>query len=100
MITPLEVASVAVVLAAATLLLRLYFDARDAWWKRVQWAVDKALGETEVSRLTGLAALNELGQDELLMRRRDKELLGATLEAVINGLVGDEVDEEPPADAP
>lgn len=77
MITPLEVALTLLGVGFLTLLIRTYFDARDAWWKRVQWAVDKATSTTELDKLVGLAALVELTNRRVSLRPGDRRLMDA-----------------------
>lgn len=45
-------------------------DDRNAWWSRVQWAMDAALSDDEQRRSTGLAALEQM-QDSRLADSQD-----------------------------
>lgn len=90
-LTSLEVAAAISVVGIATYVTRLYFDARDAWWKRTEWALDKAISEGTAESVLGLSALDVLTKQRLLMRRGDRTLLEATIRTILN-------DVEPPMD--
>ena len=57
-------------------------DSRSEWWRRTQWAMDRALaGEDDVKAL-GLAALSVLSQSELA-REEELRLLDVAWKSVI-----------------
>lgn len=57
-------------------------DNRNAWWNRVQWAIDAALSDDEQRRATGMAAIEQM-QDSELATIADQELLAAMAYAVL-----------------
>lgn len=81
-LTVLEVATGVGLSAVCTLVARTYFDVRDAWWKRVQWATDRALDlASEQSQVVGVRALDMLA--DAPATRSDRDLLIAVLEEVL-----------------
>jgi hypothetical protein len=61
-------------------------DNRNAWWSRVQWAIDAALSDDEQRRATGMAAIEQM-QDSELATDADQELLAAMANAVLDETV-------------
>lgn len=53
-------AGVALVVGVATVRQKAATDARDQWWKRVQWALERALEADVDSQALGLATLQTL----------------------------------------
>jgi hypothetical protein len=66
-----------------TLRQRTLADNRNAWWSRVQWAIDAAISDVEQRRATGLAAIEEM-QDSELATMADQALLAAMADAVVD----------------
>jgi hypothetical protein len=58
-------------------------DNRNAWWNRVQWAIDAALSDDEQRRATGMAAIEEM-QDSELATAADQALLAAMANAIVD----------------
>ncbi len=58
-------------------------DNRNAWWSRVQWAIDAALSDNEQRRATGMAAIEQM-QDSELATVSDQALLAAMANAVVD----------------
>lgn len=56
---------------------------RNAWWNRVQWAIDAALSDDEQRRATGMAAIEQMQNSELATVA-DQELLAAMANAVVD----------------
>ena len=77
-LTALEVAAGGSLVAVATYVTRLCFDYRDTWWKRTQWALDKALSRESTAQEIGLATATEQA-NRLFIGRRDRELLADAL---------------------
>lgn len=63
-------------------------DSRAEWWRRTQWALDRALDEDDETRALGLATLNVLAASELA-RTEELELFDAAWENVASGDSGD-----------
>jgi len=72
-------------MAWRTLRQKAVADDRAEWWKRTQWALDRALDEDGDSKALGLAALDVLARSELA-RNEELELLDIAWESV-NGAV-------------
>jgi hypothetical protein len=71
-------------------------DNRNAWWSRVQWAIDAALSDDEQRRATGMAAIEEM-QDSELATVADQALLAAMANAIVDETLEElETDDEPP----
>lgn len=74
-------------------------DNRAEWWKRTQWALDKALDEDEDAKALGLAALAVLTRSELA-REEELELLDIAWQSVtVENGNGDTPDEPESVDA-
>jgi hypothetical protein len=58
-------------------------DNRNAWWSRVQWAIDAALSDDEQRRATGMAAIEQM-QDSELATEADQSLLVAMANAIVD----------------
>lgn len=58
-------------------------DNRNAWWNRVQWAIDAALSDDEQRRATGMAAIEQM-QDSELATVADQALLAAMANAIVD----------------
>jgi hypothetical protein len=58
-------------------------DNRNAWWSRVQWAIDAALSDDEQRRATGMAAIEQM-QDSELATDADQSLLAAMANAIVD----------------
>lgn len=58
-------------------------DNRNAWWNRVQWAIDATLSDDEQRRATGMAAIEQM-QDSELATVADQQLLAAMANAVVD----------------
>ncbi|WP_248760586.1 hypothetical protein [Pseudarthrobacter sp. SSS035] len=59
-------------------------DSRAEWWRRTQWALDRALDQDEGTKALGLATLNVLARSELA-RAEELELFDAAWENVAGG---------------
>ena len=68
-------------MAWRTLRQKAVADDRAEWWKRTQWALDRALDEDGDSKALGLAALDVLARSELA-RNEELELLDIAWESV------------------
>lgn len=68
-------------MAWRTLRQKAVADDRAEWWKRTQWALDRALDEEGDSKALGLAALDVLARSELA-RDEELELLDIAWESV------------------
>lgn len=99
MITPLEVALGLLGVGVLTAIARIYFDARDAWWKRVQWAIDKVGSSDQDDQLIGAAALVALTSGRLWLRSGDRKLLNAVNRQIQNP-VSEPVDDTGPGAGP
>lgn len=71
---------------AATIQQKTITDQREQWWKRVQWAADKSVGD-DAAREIGQAALFVL-QGDGNREPADSALLDALVEAQIARLAG------------
>ena len=71
-------------MAWQTLRQKAISDDRAEWWKRTQWALERALDEDEDIKALGLAALDVLAGSELA-RNEELELLDIAWKSV-NGL--------------
>lgn len=77
--TALEVAGAAAGVGLLNFATKFYFDARDALWKRAQWAMDKATStESDLERKVGLQAMAELLEDKRL-RTKDVKLMKSVM---------------------
>ena len=63
-------------------------DSRAEWWRRTQWALDRALDQDEGTKALGLATLNVLAGSELA-RTEELELFDAAWEYVPGADDGD-----------
>jgi hypothetical protein len=63
-------------------------DSRAEWWRRVQWALDRALDQNEGTKALGLATLNVLAGSELA-HTEELELFDAAWEHVPGADDGD-----------
>jgi hypothetical protein len=68
-------------MAWRTLRQKAVADDRAEWWKRTQWALDRALDEDLDGKALGLAALDVLARSELA-RNEELELLDIAWESV------------------
>jgi hypothetical protein len=68
-------------MAWQTLRQKAIADDRAEWWKRTQWALDRALDEDEDIKALGLAALDVLARSELA-RNEELELLDIAWKSV------------------
>jgi hypothetical protein len=68
-------------MAWRTLRQKAVADDRAEWWKRTQWALDRALDEDEDGKALGLAALDVLARSELA-RNEELELLDIAWKSV------------------
>jgi hypothetical protein len=66
---------------AQALRQRTRADDRAEWWKRTQWALDKALEEDEDAKAIGLASLAVLARSDLA-REEELELLDIAWQSV------------------
>ncbi|WP_247040528.1 hypothetical protein [Arthrobacter rhizosphaerae] len=57
-------------------------DSRSEWWRRTQWAMDRALGSEDDVKALGLAALSVLSESELA-REEELRLLDIAWKSVI-----------------
>jgi hypothetical protein len=83
-------AAVAVGVAIGTVWQKHKTDKREAWWKRVQWAMEAASTpgvEYELRRSMGLAMLNAL-LDERAATPEDQALILAVADNVLEGTSG------------
>ena len=80
-LTALEVATTVAVIGLGGFHTGVYFNARDTWWKRAQWAIDKGVSDDDLDRQVGLAAMTVL-LDSRLATRRDAALLGAAVRLI------------------
>ena len=71
-------------MAWQTLRQKAIADDRAEWWKRTQWALDRALDEDQDIKALGLAALDVLARSELA-RNEELELLDIAWKSV-NGV--------------
>ena len=69
-------------------------DSRAEWWRRTQWALDRALDPDEGTKALGLATLEVLARSELA-RNEELELFDIAWKSVS----GDENGDEPEPDA-
>ncbi len=63
---------------------RIEADSRAEWWRRAQWALDRALDDDDGTKALGLATLNVLAVSELA-RTEELELFDAAWENVASG---------------
>ena len=71
-------AGVAAVVGLSTLRQRSAADARDQWWKRAQWAIDKSGDRDESAAAIGHAVMRELEKSALAGIDEKKILRAAT----------------------
>lgn len=64
-------------------------DSRAEWWRRTQWALDRALDEDEGTKALGLATLDVLARSELA-REEELELFDIAWKNVSGDESGDE----------
>lgn len=77
---------------AQALLQKTEADSRSEWWRRTQWALDRALDQDEGTKALGLATLEVLARSELA-RNEELELFDIAWKSVSgdeNGDVGEE----------
>jgi len=80
-LTALEVATTVAAVGLGGFLTRIYFDARDTWWKRAEWAMDKGTSADDLEQKVGLATMSKL-LDSRLATGKDAELLGTAMRAI------------------
>ena len=68
-------------------------DSRAEWWRRTQWALDRALDEDEGTKALGLATLDVLARSELA-REEELELFDIAWKNVSGDENGDESGQE------
>ncbi|TAP44044.1 hypothetical protein EYS21_10565 [Arthrobacter sp. S39] len=68
-------------------------DSRAEWWRRTQWALDRALDEDEGTKALGLATLDVLARSELA-REEELELFDIAWKNVSGEENGDESGQE------
>lgn len=91
-----EIADVATFLVVAvavfTFRQKLNSDNREAWWKRVEWAIESALSEEqhEQRRAAGTAAILDLKFSKLA-KKVDRKFLEAIASAILDKLLEDDV---------
>ncbi|RKR29794.1 hypothetical protein [Arthrobacter oryzae] len=66
-------------------------DSRAEWWRRAQWALERALSEDEASKALGLATLEVLARSELA-RKEELELFDIAWKTVNGNADADEVE--------
>jgi hypothetical protein len=72
-------------------------QAREAWWRRFEWAIELATSDDTVRRVTGLKALQDLAASELVTAA-DLELVEAIVDSNLDGRkVDKKVQSESPA---
>jgi hypothetical protein len=81
---PVIAASVGLIGVLVTLTQKWRNDRRDAWWKRTQWALDKATAQEadESTRVIGLTALRYL-QVSSLATDADREMLDEVADEIL-----------------
>ncbi|MDE8586550.1 MULTISPECIES: hypothetical protein [Micrococcaceae] len=73
-------------------------DSRAEWWRRTQWALDRALDPDEGTKALGLATLEVLARSELA-RNEELELFDIAWKSVSGDENGDDNGDEAEADA-
>lgn len=68
-------------------------DSRAEWWRRTQWALDRALDPDEGTKALGLATLEVLARSELA-RTEELELFDIAWKSVAGDENGEEVESE------
>lgn len=83
-------AAVALVIGVMTIRQKSHTDRREQWWKRVQWALDKATSGSESEQGVALAALTALLEDDTATPA-DATMLLATVDALglLSNLLGE-----------
>lgn len=76
---------------AQALLQKTEADSRAEWWRRTQWALDRALDGDEGTKALGLATLEVLARSELA-RNEELELFDMAWKSVAGDDAGDEGD--------
>lgn len=81
---PVVAAGVALVGVMLTLWQKWSNDRRDAWWQRVEWALDKVTdqGATESVRTIGLVAVRHL-QESRLATDTDRRMLDQIADEIL-----------------
>lgn len=86
-VTAVEVASTVAAVGLGGFVSKLYFDARDTWWKRAEWAMDKAMSSDPLAKRIGIAAMRDLAgarvatkSDARVLRRALKLVLEEALD--------------------
>ena len=69
-------------------------DSRAEWWRRTQWALDRALDPDEGTKALGLATLEVLARSELA-RTEELELFDIAWKSVSGDENGDDADVDP-----
>lgn len=54
------VAAVALIVGVLTVRQKSIADRRSEWWKRVEWAIEQTLSDTEPRRIVGVEVLTQL----------------------------------------
>ncbi|HEV7168907.1 MAG: hypothetical protein ACHQ7M_21285 [Chloroflexota bacterium] len=82
---------------ARALAQRTEADNRSEWWRRTQWALDKAMSPDADSKALGLATLSVLARSELA-RAEELQLLDIAWKSVMNEADGPAEDGGPAED--
>ncbi len=89
-------ASLVFVVGSASLTQKARNDRRDAWWKRAQWAIDKALSDDSLSRQIGTDSLDVLIRAPGRSRHDLQIILAAAARALDRSVdAGDDVNDIP-----
>jgi hypothetical protein len=78
---------------ARALMQKTEADSRAEWWRRTQWALDRALDPDEGTKALGLATLDVLARSELA-RTEELELFDIAWKSVSGEENGDDLGEE------
>jgi hypothetical protein len=78
---------------ARALMQKTEADSRAEWWRRTQWALDRALDQDEGTKALGLATLEVLARSELA-RTEELELFDIAWKSVSGDENGDDLGEE------
>lgn len=82
------VAFVAAIVGWRTLRQRTRADAREHWWERTSWAVEKSLSDHQLTYLVGLAVLEEQAASTL-MEDEEYRLITRVRERITAGVSSD-----------
>jgi len=74
-------AAVALIVGVSTIRQKSHNDRREQWWKRVQWALDKATSDSDAEQGVAFAALTEMLKDDTATRA-DATMLVATVRSL------------------